>query len=530
MKNFKKTLFQSNKGAHSLLFILSVLLILASCNPKKQEDSKSVKKLNILFLITDQHRGDAIGAAGNTFVITPNMDKLASEGVLFKNAFASIPSCLGARACLLTGMSPWQSGQLGYNKIANYPYEGPALITNAGYRTHVVGKNHFHPKGVAKHGYQTVELDDDCYPMVKKNPDYVKGDYTLFFEKNAPGKDVDATGLGCDDHRGGRIFPYDEYLHPTSWTADRSIHFLKTHNSDTPWFLKVSFHRPHPPLDPFQRWIDEYLKVDMPMPSVGDWAEAQIGHEKGSLEDNGSAIQGVFPKEEVLSSLRSYYAGLSYVDEKIGEILELLRERGELENTLILYTSDHGDMMGDHHMWRKCRPYQGSAQIPMIVRVPKVLNLEIPKGTIRNELVELRDVMPTFLDAAGIEKPDVMDGMSMLDIFRGRKWREILDLEHAKIYKQGISWQALTDGRYKYIYFNLTGGEQLFDMAEDPKELNDLVLAGGHEALIKSWRQKMIDHLQIRGEEWVKDGELVVQTEPIFYGPNHPDYEQLVKN
>ncbi|NQU52813.1 MAG: sulfatase-like hydrolase/transferase, partial [Bacteroidetes bacterium] len=139
----------------------------------------------------DQHRGDCIGADGATWLKTPNLDKLAGEGVLFTNAYASIPSCLPARASIITGMSPWQSGQLGYTPIPEFRYELPKLFTEAGYRTHAVGKNHFTPMR-NKHGYQTIELEEAWHTAIKGSE---KCDYTLWFEKNAPGRDINASGL-----------------------------------------------------------------------------------------------------------------------------------------------------------------------------------------------------------------------------------------------------------------------------------------------------------------------------------------------
>ncbi|MCK4749107.1 MAG: sulfatase-like hydrolase/transferase, partial [Bacteroidales bacterium] len=193
----------------------------------------------------------------------------------------------------------------------------------------------------------------------------------------------------------------------------------------------------------------------------------------------------------------------------------------------IIYTADHGDMMGDHHMWRKCRPYDASARIPMILRWPESLQIKAKRGQARGELVELRDVLPTFLDAAGIPKPQVMDGASMLNILKDKSWRNMLDLEHAQIYEKDNAWVALTDGRYKYIYFTLTGQQQLFDLKNDPYEMNDMAsdeLFGKNEILVKEWRKRMIKHLEIRGEEWVKDGDLMVQKRSIYFGVNHPKF------
>lgn len=482
------------------------------------------KKINILFLMGDQHRGDCIGADGAGWIKTPNLDKLAREGVIFTKAYTSVPSCLPARTAILTGMSPWQSGQLGYKDIPEYEYELPQMFTEAGYRTHAVGKNHFTPMRNT-HGYQSVELEEAWHTMLK---DSAKCDYTLWFEEYVPGQDLNASGLHYTDHRGGVAFPFEDKYHATHWTADRAIRFLENYDGEEPWLLKVSFQRPHPPFDPPERWLEKYNSIDIPKAKVGSWAEKKYGHKTGSLNELKNATSGNFPEDEIDASRRSYYAAISFVDEQLGRVLEALGKRGELENTLIIYTADHGDMMGDQHMWRKCRPYEGSARIPMILRWPESMQLQAERGQICTELVELRDVLPTFLDAAGIPKPQVMDGESMLYILRDKPGRKMLDLEHAQIYEEDNAWVALTDGHFKYIYFTLTGQQQLFDLETDPYELNDLASEEFFEknkSLVKKWRKRMIKHLEIRGDEWVKNGDLVIQRTSIYFGINHPKFK-----
>jgi len=477
-----------------------------------------MSQVNILFLMDDQHRGDCIGAAGSEWVETPNLDRLAQKGALFVKAYTSLPSCTPARSSLLTGKSPWSHGMLGYKKIPpQYEYEMPRMFTDAGYSTHAVGKMHFQDH---YHGYQSIVLEEAW----RLRSEGFKCDYRRWFEANHPDKDVDATGLSYTDHRGGRFFPYDESLHPTNWTAEQGINFLQTYRGDRPWFLKISFKRPHPPFDPPKRFLDYYSTVDFPMPNVGQWAVRKFGKITGSLEKTPSATQGRFPDDEVSASRQTYLAGISHVDEQVGRVLDALKTRGDYENTLILFTSDHGDMMGDHYLWRKCYAYEGSARIPMIVRWPESLGLLAERGQVIEQLVELRDVLPTFLDAAGLYKPDDMDGMSMLELIVGQtqNWRKVLDLEHAQIYWKGNSWVALTDGRYKYIYFTLTGEQQLFDLDEDPHEMNNLADVIRNASLLSQWRQCMIEHLSIRGDHWVKDGDLCIQSEAVYYSPHFP--------
>jgi arylsulfatase A-like enzyme len=217
-------------------------------------------------------------------------------------------------------------------------------------------------------------------------------------------------------------------------------------------------------------------------------------------------------------------AAISFLDEQIGHIILTLEEKGELENTFIIISSDHGDMMGDHHLWRKSYAYEGSAGVPMIIRWPENLNILANRGQVINELVELRDILPTFLDIAGIPVPQEMDGMSMLDLIRGKKddWRKVLDMEHGVCYWSENSWTGLTDATYKYIYFNATGEEQLFNLESDPKEELNLAQKKEFKKILLGWRKKMIDHLSERGEPWVVNNELGVFSDEIKYSPNYP--------
>jgi len=409
---------------------------------------------------------------------------------------------------------------IGYAPIAeSYPNELPRLFTDAGYRTHAVGKMHFNPIRNT-HGYESVLLEEGWHSVLKNK---YKCDYQEWFERVAPNQDLNATGLHYTDHRGGKHFLFPDTLHPTYWTAQKAIDFLDSYQEEKPWLLKVSFQRPHPPFDPPERWLDHYENVDFPMPRTGAWAEKKYKNKYGSLDTLTNATSAIFPDQEIRASRQAYFAAISYVDEQIGRVLEALRKRGEWENTLILFTADHGDMMGDQHQWRKCRPYDPSARIPMIIRWPGSMKIQAIRGQMRNELVELRDVLPTFLQAAGLNIPGTVNGLNMLNVLDNNgEWREVLDLEHSRIYEPDNAWTCLIDRKWKYIYFTLTGEQQLFNLKNDPYELHDLSKQPSYKEELNTWRAKMIRHLEVRGENWVKDGNLVIQDKSGTHSPNYP--------
>ena len=467
---------------------------------------------NILFLMGDQHRGDCIGADGNRAIITPNLDRLADEGARFRYAYTSVPSCTPARAGILTGLSPWHHGMLGYSRVAQkYPREMPRIIRNAGYYALGIGKMHFHPQRNT-HGYHKTILDESGRMPTS--------DHRQWFRSVAADLNPDATGIGWNDHR-AKAYVLPEHLHPTNWTGAEAVKFLENHQGPEPFLLKVSFARPHSPYDAPPRWWKRYDGVELPERVVGDWAER---HAQRGKPHSNSLWQGDLGPEKPQQAKQGYYGNVSLFDEQIGRMLEVLEKRGQLENTLILYTSDHGDMMGDHHLWRKTYAYEASARIPMLVRWGQSM-LSAERGQVLSQPVELRDLMPTFLDAAGVRyDPSDFDGRSMLDLIRGRTddWREFIDLEHATCYARENNWTGLTDGRIKYIYYCPDGGQQLFDLQRDPGETRDLSAEPEHQETLRAWRRRMIDHLAERGEPFVVGGDLGIRKGPTLHSPHYP--------
>ncbi len=471
---------------------------------------------NILFLMADQFRGDCLGADGNRAIHTPHLDRLAAQGARFRAAYSSVPSCTPARATILTGLSPWRHGMLGYGRVAtHYPRELPQLLRDAGYYTLGIGKMHYSPQR-SLHGFCRTLLDEEGRV---ESPGFVS-DYRQWFKTVAPGLDPDATGLGWNDHR-ARPYVLPEHLHPTRWTADEAVRFLEQYDGRAPFFLKVSFARPHSPYDPPPRWWQYYADAPLPPAVVGDWAQRHAQHGKPYPND---LWQGDLGPEKVRLARQGYYGNVSFIDEQIGRILAALEKRGWMENTLILFTSDHGDMLGDHHLWRKTYAYEGSARIPMLLRWPEGL-VAARRGVVFHQPVELRDILPTFLDAAGVPfQPEWFDGRSLLELVRGRTgtWRRWIDLEHATCYAPENYWSALTDGQVKYIYFAPDGRQQLFDLASDPGETRDLAPRPEFRPLLETWRRRLVDHLRVRGEPFVVQGDLGLRPKTILYSPHYP--------
>lgn len=476
------------------------------------------QKPNIIFIITDQQRADAMGCAGTPSVITPNIDSLAANGFLFNNAYSSTPSSTPARSGLLTGLSPWHHGMLGYGNVAeHYKYEMPQMLCDQGYLTLGIGKMHWNPQN-ALHGFHATLLDESG----RVESPYFMSDYRKWFQTVAPGKNPDLTGIGWNAH-GAATYKLPEELHPTVWTADVAVSTIQHYEGRQPLFLKISFARPHSPYDPPQRILEMYEDMEIPEPAIGDWSR-NIGVGITDPKDNLDAAFGNFGVEYAKNTRKHYYAAITFIDEQIGRIVQALKEKGMYENTIICFTSDHGDMMGDHNHWRKTYAYEGSAGIPFIVKFPRQLKTMRQAGEVIGNPVELRDFLPTFLDVNQVEVPTDMDGSSLLKLVKEKHpvWRKWLDLEHATCYTEDNYWCALTDGKIKYIWFLHSGKEQLFDLQKDPHECTELSKNKKYKKQLLELRQAMVEHLRERGNEWVKDDTLVVRKRTMLYSPYYP--------
>ncbi len=476
--------------------------------------ARPTSKPNILFLMDDQHRGDCTHADGNAAIRTPNIDRLGREGVRFSHAYSTTPTCTPARSGLLTGLAPWNHGMLHMVAMAsNYSFTKPQALRDAGYYAVGIGKMHYHPQRNLNGFHQTI-LDESGRVEA---PEF-RSDYRAWFASQAPHLNPDATGIGFNDYP-AKAYALPENLHPTYWTGQAAVNFLQGYQGAAPFFLKVSFARPHSPYDPPARFMKRYEDADIPKRAVGKWAE-RYAPRSGPKDD---IWHGDLGEAQVRSSRQGYYGNIEFIDEQIGRILETLEKRGWLERTLIVFTSDHGDMTGDHHLWRKSYGYEASARIPMFLRWPEGL-VSARRGQVLPQPVELRDILPTFLDAAGASAPRQLDGASLLPLLRrpNPEWREYIDLEHGVCYSRENNWTGFSDGRTKYLYHAFHGEEQLFDLETDPNEVHDLAGDPHHAGKLRLWRSRMVDHLSVRGDHWVKGGKLAIRQEPIPRSPNFP--------
>ena len=464
------------------------------------------RRPNILLIMTDQMRGDCMGIAGHPDVKTPNLDHLASMGVRYTNAYTACPSCIPARCALHTGLKQEHHGRVGYRDCVswNYPVTMAGEMAKAGYYTQCVGKMHVHPLRNLM-GFHHVELHDGYLHAYRNgNVPYaenqrVADDY-FYWLKSRLGihRDVTDMGIECNSFT-ARPWMYEEELHPTNWVTDRSIDFLRRRDRSRPFFLMASYLRPHPPFDAPECFFDLYRDKELAPPAMGDWADSGRLQRLGRFTD---ADTGSVDPELMRQARIGYYACISHLDNQIGRLVNALKDDGCHQNTVILFTSDHGELLGDHHTSRKTRPYQGSVHIPLIIANAPGMK----PGTVCDRLAELRDILPTVTELAGGERPEGIDGMSLLH----ENGREYLHGEHSG---GDLGNQYIVTKTDKYCWFMESGKEQYFRLDTDPMELHDAIRDPEWQDRIAYLRQILVKELDGR-EEGYTDGRCLIPGRP----------------
>ncbi|MCB7067856.1 arylsulfatase [Enterocloster citroniae] len=476
-----------------------------------------MERPNIVLITVDQMRRDCMGISGHPVVETPNLDMMKKNGYQFTRAYSAVPSCIPARAALMTGTSQRTHKRVGYEDGVpwNYPCTLASEFARGGYHTQCIGKMHVYPErnlcgfhNVVLHdGY--LEFDrDQGLPQTESHQQH--DDYLLWL-KRRKGVDADLmdSGLECNSWM-ARPFPYEEQYHPTNWCISESIDFLRRRDTTKPFFLYTSLVRPHSPLDPPGYYMDLYMRQDLPEPVEGDWADKEDPDNEAL---NINAKKGLLSKHTLKRAQAAYYGHITHIDQQLRRLIQAVSEYGLLEDTVFVFLSDHGDMLGDHHLFRKALPYEGSAGIPLLVYDPGDL-----LGGKRNRavdcLTEIRDVMPTLLDIAGLPIPASVEGASLLPVMRGKRSqvRDHLHGEHA--YGVDSSHYIVTD-RDKYIWYSQTGREQYFDLRSDPRELFDLIGNTERQERIRYLRQCLIRELSQRQEGYSDGQRLQVGKTPV---------------
>jgi len=461
---------------------------------------------NILFIYSDQHRADVMGCAGNDTVVTPNLDRLAAEGARFSQTWTESPICQPARASVLTGQFPTRHGILG-NFAGQCEPEWTTYakaLQQAGYETAVIGKTHFanwpmgskrdsSPPGeewLKSFGFDYVLEEFDRYVHVG-----FETPYTQFLQSHGALEEYrsavsDRFRIG-DRHWEAATSPLSQEQDLTSFLTAEAERWLKHRSTDKPWFLNLSYVQPHVPLIGDPIWVEHYrdVHIDRTAPSIPESAhKAWAGHLALLRKHSHSEL---LTDEFVLAGARQYYAMVSLIDQKIGELLTTLEHMGELDNTMIIYASDHGEMLGDHGLMAKMNFYKSSVRIPLIIRLPGG-----GKATVYDKPVQAIDIVGSMLDAAGADPLPDSPAKSLLRVAHDPSY-VVRDVANSmiRLRPELTTWVAVTDGSYRLTFDRATGeAAELFDLTTDPDEATNIV-DQGHKQHIDRLREASYERL-----------------------------------
>jgi arylsulfatase len=447
-------------------------------------------KPNILWITTDQQRYDTIRNLGNPYIVTPNLDKLCKEGVAFSKAYSQSPVCTPSRASFLTGLYP-SALHVNQNGIDYFPSKFKLItrrLSDIGYDCGLSGKLHLTSAWNRKErrtddGYRVFHFSHSPAHGMWKGNEYI--DWLV--ERGVNPHDI----LRWDEKR-NRFFGYNPdvqvELHQTTWCVDKAIEFIDE-KRDSPWMMSVNIFDPHPPFDAPKIYRDMYDAKSLPPPI---FRESDLVNQEKLKTIFHQTQPPIRPTNQIQEYKASYYGMISLIDEQVGRLLAFLEKNEQRKNTIVIYNSDHGEMLGDHGLMRKgCRFYEGAVHIPLIISWPE----KFKEGLICDELVELTDITPTLAEAAGIQL-ELTHGKSLIPILKRElppkthrdsvlcEYYDALNLEYydianlrkpsyKKIQKPPYGTMYF-DGHYKLIVYHESDLGELYDHQIDPEECDNL--------------------------------------------------------
>lgn len=458
---------------------------------------------NVLLICTDHLRADLLGLNAHPHTQTPQIDKIGLSGINFRRAFSECPVCCPARRILMTGMDS-HGVHMSYNRDTQPFPEGPKLaelLTAGGYQTFAAGKLHTWPPR-NRIGFEDVQLNEEGRTAgLEGNDDYLQflADENLLHQAHSH-------GLGNNQY-GYRPSPVPEYATSTGWTADQAMRFLKRRDPTRPFFLYVSFDKPHPPITPPAENYELYRDVRFPEPVVGDWVTRKPMARRRSQHEAHDWHLWRHHGNVVQESLRGMAAMTTHIDSRIGMIVGTLREQRLLANTWIIFIADHGDAMFDHDLLAKGDFFAGSCNIPLLVMPAQTFMQRVRPDRISHTdtttPAALQDIAPTILEVCGLQRPANMTGQSLVGHFTEEhpSFRPITCGNVGAIY-------AATDGRHKYCWHGEEGHELLFDQEADPKDCHDLAESPKHKMILERLRHALVEWMTQGGDSHIQDGRL----------------------
>ena len=429
------------------------------------------RRRNLLFLCSDQHQAAASGCYGGSEVLTPHIDEVASSGVRFERAYCQSPVCVPSRGSIITGNYASKHGA----KILQDPLPSEArtvahLFGDQGYSTAAIGKMHFVDESL-RHGFRhRVNHATHLARLTRE-------------EGQAFSRDQGGAGGTT-----GKASAMPERLFRDTFYAEESVRFLREHR-DRPFCLWTSFFMPHTPLVPHRKYWDLYegrsltLPERSPTPLEGGFHGHLVrARERGWYQQTDAALG---------EAIRGYYGNVSQMDANVGRVFDTLRELGLDRNTVVVYTSDHGEMAGAHRMWTKHNMYEQSVRVPLVIRTPDGDG----SGSAREQIVEQADLLPTLAELCGLEVPTGIDGRSFAALVQGGRHvprefayseyyfcRRVFTADDRFVGKPPIL--MVRTGRWKLNYLSWERSE-LFDLENDPGEFRNVIDDSGNSGVVR---------------------------------------------
>ena len=478
--------------------------------PDHPETAPQLRRPNILWYCSDQQRFDTIGALGNPHVHTPNLDALAANGTAFTRAYCQSPICTPSRASFLTGMYPSRV-HVNYNHNDYFPAAAEAtlvtrMLAESGYDCGLVGKLHLSSM-VGRRERRANDGYGFCRWSHHPGDDWPPGAHDYVEWLRAQGHDPGKV-LGENTRHPQRLAApsadldnVPPELHQTTWCTNEAADFVRQHEgSDVPWLLSVNPFDPHPDFDPPWEYYRRFDARTLPGPL---FQRSDLEHQQALSQvhfQSQARDPAHFPAREIQAA---YYAMIEQIDDQFGRLLAAIEKSGQADNTVVLFTSDHGEALGDHGLIQKgCRFYEGLTRVPMVWWSPGRFARQRS-----NALVELTDIAPTLLQLGGLEVPHEMQGKTLLPLLESATstgdaapHRDFVRCEylnalwldptgsrptsHATMYR---------DDRWKLVVYHSHGLGELYDLREDPHEFNSLWDDPAHAATKAELVQRSFD-------------------------------------